>query len=424
MRVLLISANTEPINMPIIPVGLGAVAAATRDAGHEVHVVDLMNVGDTRPVVKDAIETLHPDVIGVSVRNIDDQNIRQPLFLLDQVKGVISDCRSLTDVPVVLGGAGYSVFPEAALAYLSADMGIQGEGEVAFSILLDRMEGGSDLSDVPGLYLAGSGLQGKRQFQKNLDLMPFADADLWTPPSSDDNDLYMPVQTRRGCPMNCSYCSTSCIEGSIIRKRSPEVVVDALARLVEKGFRRFFFTDNIFNIPPSYARELCSVIADRDLGIVGRCIIYPGKLDEALVKEMARAGCTEVALGFESGSERVLKSMNKKFTPEDVRRTCDMLADHGIFQMGFLLLGGPGETRASVEESVAFADSLPVNVMKIAPGIRIYPFTSLAKQALSEGMITPEDDLLFPKFYVAPELKDWLLEAASQYTAERPNWVT
>jgi radical SAM superfamily enzyme YgiQ (UPF0313 family) len=382
-----------------------------------------MNVGDTRLVVKDAIQTFHPDVIGISVRNIDDQNIRQPLFLLDRVKEVISDCRSLTDVPIVLGGAGYSVFPETSLAYLGADMGIQGEGEVAFPFLLDRMEHGSGLEDVPGLYLAGSGLQGKRQFQKNLDLMPLADADLWSPPSVDENDWYMPVQTRRGCPMNCSYCSTSCIEGSIIRKRSPKVVVDALARLVEKGFRRFFFTDNIFNIPPSYARELCRAIGDRDLGIVARCIIYPGKLEEALVKEMARAGCREVALGFESGSERMLKSMNKRFTPEDVRRTCDMLADHGIFQMGFLLLGGPGETRSSVEESVAFADSLPVNVMKIAPGIRIYPFTSLAKQALEEGMITPDDNLLFPKFYIVPELEDWLLEAVSQYMADRPNWV-
>ena len=115
--------------------------------------------------------------------------------------------------------------------------------------------------------------------------------------------------------------------------------------------------------------------------------------------------------------------MNKKFTPEDVRRTCNMLADQGIFQMGFLLLGGPGETKASVEESVAFADSLPVNVMKLAPGIRIYPFTSLAKRALDEGVITPEDNLLFPRFYVVRELKDWLLEAMSRYVAERPNWV-
>jgi radical SAM superfamily enzyme YgiQ (UPF0313 family) len=423
MRVLLISANTEPINMHTIPVGLGAVAAATRDAGHDAHLVDLMNVSSTRSIIKTSVDAFHPDVIGISVRNIDDQNMKKPQFLLDQVKAVIADCRSLSNAPIVLGGAGYSVFPESCLAYLHADMGIQGEGEIAFPLLLDRMKQGAGLSEVPGLYVAGSGLQGKRQFQKNLDLLPLPDVDLWTPPSAGQNNLYMPVQTRRGCPMNCSYCSTSRIEGSIIRKRSPKVVVDALVRLVEKGFRRFFFTDNTFNIPLTYARELCRAIADKDLDIVGRCIIYPGKIDDDLVREMARAGCTEVSLGFESGSERLLKLMNKRFTPQDVRRACDMLADHGIHQMGFLLLGGPGETKASVEESLAFADSLPVDMMKITAGVRIYPHTGLARKARAERVITPDDDLLFPRFYMVPELEDWLPEIVRAWMAERPHWV-
>lgn len=111
MRVLLISANTEPINMPIIPVGPGAVAAATRDAGHEVDLVDLMNVSDTGLVINNAVVAFQPDVIGISVRNIDDQNMEQPQFLLDQVKAVISDCRSFSNAPVVLGGAGYGRSP-------------------------------------------------------------------------------------------------------------------------------------------------------------------------------------------------------------------------------------------------------------------------------------------------------------------------
>jgi radical SAM superfamily enzyme YgiQ (UPF0313 family) len=165
-------------------------------------------------------------------------------------------------------------------------------------------------------------------------------------------------------------------------------------------------------------------MADRELDIAWRCIIYPGKIDEALVREMARTGCTEASLGFESGSKRMLKLMNKRFTPEDVRRTCDMLGGHGIHQMGFLLLGGPGETKASVEESLAFADSLPVDVMKITAGIRIYPYTALAKKALSEGVISPEDDLLFPRFYMVTELEDWLLETVNSWMAERPHWVT
>jgi radical SAM superfamily enzyme YgiQ (UPF0313 family) len=159
------------------------------------------------------------------------------------------------------------------------------------------------------------------------------------------------------------------------------------------------------------------------LDIVGRCIIYPGKIDEALVREMAKAGCREVALGFESGSGLMLKLMNKKFTPEDVRRTCDTLADHGIHQMGFLLLGGPGETKATVEESLVFADSLPVDMMKITAGVRIYPHTALARKARTEGVITPDDNLLFPKFYMVTELEDWLPDIVRDWMAERPHWV-
>ena len=218
MKVLLISANTEPINIPVIPVGLGAVAVATLNAGHEVDLIDLMSVSDTWLVIKEAMEKFQPDVIGISVRNIDDQNMEHPQFLLDQVKAVIADCRSFSNAPIVLGGAGYSVFPESSLAYLGADMGIQGEGEAAFPALLALMEQGADLSGTAGLYLSGLGLQGKRKFAKNLDLLPLPDADLWTPPASEDQELWMPMQTRRGCPMNCSYCSTSCIEGRRQRK--------------------------------------------------------------------------------------------------------------------------------------------------------------------------------------------------------------
>jgi radical SAM superfamily enzyme YgiQ (UPF0313 family) len=166
------------------------------------------------------------------------------------------------------------------------------------------------------------------------------------------------------------------------------------------------------------------MIAEKKLDMVWRCIIYPGKIDRDLVKDMARAGCTEVSLGFESGSERILKLMNKRFVPEDIRRASDMLADCGIHQMGFLLLGGPGETKESVEESLKFADSLRVNAMKVTAGLRIYPHTGLAKIALNEGKISPDDNLLFPRFYIVSELQDWLCEIVGHWMGERPHWVT
>jgi radical SAM superfamily enzyme YgiQ (UPF0313 family) len=92
--------------------------------------------------------------------------------------------------------------------------------------------------------------------------------------------------------------------------------------------------------------------------------------------------------------------------------------------MGFLLLGGPGETRESVEESLAFADSLELSSLKITAGIRIYPHTPLAKRAVEEGIILSEDDLLFPRFYLAKNLEGWLAETLKSWMAARSHWVT
>ena len=146
-------------------------------------------------------------------------------------------------------------------------------------------------------------------------------------------------------------------------------------------------------------------------------------MDEELVKNMAEAGCKEVSLGFESGSIKILRALNKNFQPKEVRRVSEMLRRYGIQRMGFLLLGGPEENRKTVEESLAFADSLDLEAMKITMGIRIYPYTHLAQIAIEEGVIAPDDDLLFPKFYMAPDLEEWLRSTVSDWMDGRPHWM-
>lgn len=425
MRVLLVSANTEKINMPVLPLGLACVAEATRSAGHEVKLVDLMDQQDTRIVLKDAVDEFRPEIVGISVRNIDDQCMENPGFLLDLVKDFVNDCRSLSDAPIILGGAGYSIFPESALAYLGADMGIQGEGEIAFITLLERLNQKADLSEIPGLYLPNQGIQAKVRFTKDLNQcpLPLPGTQHWTSLPSRNEELWLPFQTRRGCPLNCSYCSTPTIEGKVMRKHSPAGVVDAISRYVEVGFDRFFFVDNTFNLPSSYAKELCDQLMKAALNISWRCIVYPWRVDEELAEKMAEAGCKEVALGFESGSGKILRAMNKNFQPEDVRWISGRLNRYGIQQMGFLLLGGPEENRKTVEESLAFADSLDLEAMKITMGIRIYPYTHLARTSIKEGIIAPNDDLLLPKFYMTPGLDEWLRSTVSDWMDERPHWM-
>ncbi|MBW1902025.1 MAG: radical SAM protein [Deltaproteobacteria bacterium] len=425
MRVLLISANTETINMPVLPLGLACVAEATQAAGHDVKVVDLLGQEDTLASLKAAIQQSQPEIIGISVRNIDDQSMGSGVFLLDPVKEVVHACRSLSGAPIVLGGAGYSIFPQSALAYLEADMGIQGEGEKAFVTLLERLRQGADLSGIPGLYLPEKGIQGKVAHTKDLDTLslPLPGMDHWTVPKDKDLEIWLPFQTRRGCPMDCSYCSTATIEGRIMRKHSPARVIEAISQYVAVGMDRLFFVDNTFNLPRSYAKTLCKALVQANLGISWRCILYPNNADDELIELMAKAGCVEVSLGSESGSAEILRRLNKKFTPEDVRRISDSLKRHGISRMGFLLLGGPGETRKTVEESLAFADSLALEALKITMGIRIYPGTSLARTAVKEGMVSPDDNLLFPRYYMVKEIEDWLRETVNRLMAERPNWV-
>jgi radical SAM superfamily enzyme YgiQ (UPF0313 family) len=424
MRILLISANTEQINILPLPLGLNCVAVATRNAGHEVRLLDLMTRQDNRLSILEAIETFHPEVIGISVRNIDDQKMEGPRFLLDQVKKTVMDCRDLSRAIIVLGGAGYSIFPESVLDYLQADMGIQGEGEGIFPILLDRIRRGAGLTGTPGLYLRGLGLQGKRRFVKNLDTLPLADALISSLSVPNDQEIWMPVQTRRGCPMDCSYCSTSVIEGRSIRKRSPALVIEEIAGHVDAGFKRFYFVDNTFNIPLPYAKEICSKLMKSGLKTSFRCIIYPAKVDEEFIDLLSRAGCTEASLGFESGCERILRTMNKKYNPDTIFKTSEMLKAFGIKRMGFLLLGGPGETKESVEESLVFADSLRLDSLKITIGIRIYPYTTLAKVAVDEGVISPDDNLLLPRFYMVKGLDDWLHETVRVWMSDRPHWQT
>ncbi len=414
MRVLFISPNTERLTMPTLPLGLGMVAAAARRAGHQTCFLDLLGTLEPAAAVRQAISRFQPEVIALSIRNVDDQSMQDTRFLLEPVRDVVATCRGASPVKLVVGGAGYSIFPGAALAYLDADLGVCGEGEVVFPVLLGRLQRDQDVVGLPGVYVRGGRPPTTRIFAQDLDLLPLPEADLWASADPKDPEVWVPVQTRRGCPLACSYCSTPELEGTEVRMRSPSLVVEHVARVAEAGFLKLYFVDNTFNLPPSYALELCRRLAELRLDLVWRCILYPHQASEELVAAMARAGCVEVSLGFESGYPPVLRAMNKRFQPEEVREISRRLAVHGIRRMGFLLLGGPGETKESVDESLAFARSLGLEMLKVSVGIRLYPHTPLAQQAVEEGVVSPEDDLLVPRFYIRPGLEEYIRQVQGE----------
>lgn len=349
MRVLLISANTETINMPVLPLGMAFVARAAEDAGHEVSQINLMAEPEALKTLEERVQKVQPEIIGISVRNIDDQVSLKPRFLLDPVKAIIATCRQNSEAKIVLGGAGYSIFPGHALTYLAADMGIQGEGEQSFVTLLDRLKNDADLSSIPGLYHIDRNIANPPDTFKKIDQnhFPQPDRHIFSLENTGDEIIWLPFQTRRGCPLNCSYCSTPLIEGNTTRKRSADPIIEALSGYASAGFDHFFFIDNTFNLPPGYAKDLCDQMIEAGLNITWRCILYPGKVDEELVDKMVKSGCVEVSLGMESGSDSILRKMNKQYSTADVSHASDMLKKGGIRRMGFLLLGGPDRNQAN-----------------------------------------------------------------------------
>jgi radical SAM superfamily enzyme YgiQ (UPF0313 family) len=172
-------------------------------------------------------------------------------------------------------------------------------------------------------------------------------------------------------------------------------------------------------MPTSYDKEICRLIIHSGLNIDWRCIFYPDLVDDALIKRMAEAGCREVSLGFESCCARILKNMNKRFYPEDVsgagktQHPTDGVPDAGRSRRNSGV--GSREPRLCRFASPGY--------VKVSQGIRIYPHTTLAKIAVDEGRIAPDDHLLKPTLYIVREIENWLKETLKVRMAERPNWM-
>jgi len=422
MKVLFLSVAMPDLIMPTLPLGVVSVATAARAVGHDVRLLDLPAGSDLAAAVAGAVADFAPDAIGLAVRNIDDQSMAGTRFLLDPLATVVSACRACSGAPVILGGAGYSMYPERLLEWLDADIGIKGDGEAALPAVLDHLGMGVEVSMVKGVYVRGRAPVKTACAVPDMSRLVQPDADLWPCSEQERAGLWLPFQTRRGCAFGCSYCSTASIEGTTLRSRDPKIVAGHIRRHYEAGFRRFYCTDNTFNLPADYARDLCHVLAKSALPVSWSCIVYPYRVGEELVADMARAGCAEVALGFESGSPAMLKSMNKRFSLFDVRHAARLFHKQGIRLNGYLLLGGPGETRETVHESLEFAGSLPLDFLKITTGIRIYPATALAAAAVSEGVIGHDDDLLYPRFYLAKGLDGWIQDEIARWAESRPRW--
>lgn len=429
MRVLVISLNSSRLITPPFPLGPASLVAALGPE-HPFRVVDFMFDPEPRQKVLAVLEDFRPELIALSLRNIDNQDSRYPEFFFPEARDFTRWLRTHTRAPLVLGGSAFSIFPRELLDYLEADMGMVGEGELSFRALADSYPGG-DWTTVPGLVW-----QDRGQWRENpqtvvdLDALPDPALEYFTPVLYHEarGSAKMPgvvtIQSRRGCPMRCRYCTTARLEGIRVRTRAPEKVAALMAGGFHRwGLRRFYFVDNIFNHPREYARRLCRAIQQLHLPLEWSCLINPAFPDEELFYLIREAGGYQVQVGNESGSDLVLTNLGKRFSRGQVEETLTLLQHVGLPYNCFLLLGGPGETPATVRESVELLERYTPFMVNLTVGIRIYPHTALCEQAMAEGVIAPGDNLLWPHFYLSAAVADWIWDYLKDVISRHPNWI-
>ena len=412
-RVLLVSTNRERQPYPVVPNGLACVASALDSAGHDVRFADLCFATDPVASALSAARDFRPDVIGVSVRNIDNSDAIALRHYTPEAREVMGALRrAAPTAKVIAGGAAFGVAPEALFRDLGVDYAVAGDGERASVALVNALHSGAPVEALPGLVRDRDGTvvftpPGE---DADLDSLPRPALHRWIDLARyQRHGATIPIQTKRGCVYKCVYCTYRNVEGWGYRTRDPELVADEIEELnAQAGVHHFDFVDSTFNSPPGHAMQVCEAIERRKLRVrLDTTNFTPATASTELLGAMRRAGFRTLGISAESASDAVLEKLQKGFTAAKVREVAERVERHGIRTLWIFLVGGPGETEQTVEETLAFArwrlergDAVYTTV-----GLRIYPGTTLHRIAIAEGVVPAGSTLLDPTFYFSSSLQ-------------------
>jgi radical SAM superfamily enzyme YgiQ (UPF0313 family) len=424
MRVLLVSPNREVSPDAVFPLGLASVAAVLTSRGLTVKGTDLCFHPDWRAVLEQDLDSFCPDCIGLSIRNLDNVSYPRSIAYLPFVKEVVQVCRSRSGAPIVLGGSGFTLLPERVLQYLAADYGIVGEGEQALVDLLAGLFPGAPGEGAPapsGSQTAGGVL--RRGEPVDVNQQPWPDRKLFAAEAYRKRGALANVQTKRGCPFECIYCTYPLIEGRPIRARQPAAVIGEIKALADQGLDYIFFVDNNFNFPVEHAGAICREIIREKVPIRWTAYVNPGFMTDALGEVMKAAGCGGLEFGLDTASPAQLPRLGKNFSLDQIREAARICRGKEIPCCFSLLLGGPGETPATVEETLAEVEALEPTAVICMTGIRIFPGTRLAQISREEGLLPAGWDPLEPVFYLAAPVRDTLESRLRAFSENHLNWV-
>jgi radical SAM superfamily enzyme YgiQ (UPF0313 family) len=434
-KILFINANLmKPV---VTPVAIDYLAQAVEEKGFTPEILDLAFAADPEEELQRYLRKSEYLLIAITVRNIDDSYLASQDFCLQRTKGIIDQIQGRTAAPLVLGGVGFSIRPESALSYCGVEMGVKGEGEWSLPRLAERLAERKDFRDIPGVIF-----KKKENYHHN----PVRYGSLYNLCLSRrealDNPRYLReggmvgFETKRGCDQKCIYCADPLSKGRIIRWRSPQDVAAELAHLYQKGVDHFHTCDSEFNLPASQAIEVCKEIVKKQLNEKIRWYAYasPTPFGEELASWMKRAGCVGIDFGVDHGNDQMLRRLGRTHNAADIERTSRLACQHGFALMFDLLLGGPGETRETIRETIELMKKTSPDRVGISLGVRLYRGTALTRKVVREegwglknknlhGAIPGNEEMLQPIFYLSAGIGDDVEEFIEKQIAGDPRFL-
>ncbi len=400
MKILLVSTNITDTPYPVYPLGMGMIAAALEAAGYQTLQYDFMQHDASLETLQTFVREKQPDIIGLSIRNIDNVNLANEQRYIHIARDIVQGLKNVTEAPLILGGSGFSLMPEAILDACGADYGIVGEGE---NLMVDFVRNAAH----------------KRFPSQPILRAPPALRGIQIPPANYDrrimryylkNGKTASIQTKRGCTHKCAYCSYPLLEGSHIRCRDPRAVVDDIRRVIDEyGANMVFFTDSVFNDDAGHYLDVLRAMKKRGVRTPWVAFLKPERFDDETLSLMIDTGLRAVELGSDAPTDTTLRGLAKSFTFADIVACNRQLTAHGVAVAHYYMFGGPDETPDTVREGINNIVSLENSVAFMFMGIRILPATPLEQRAIRDGLIPPTGNLLEPVYYLAPGIdKDWL----------------
>jgi radical SAM superfamily enzyme YgiQ (UPF0313 family) len=362
-----------------------SMGAVLQEQGMEVEVLDLLSTRYSQKKIEDRLARYRPDLIGITSVTM---NFPSAVRILQTCKALMPDAAT------VIGGPHATFTAEETLqSFPEVDLVVRGEGEETIQELAAALERKQTLAKVKGLTFRHNGSIVRtedRPFIQDIDRLPLPDRTLF--PISRYLAMRVPasVLTSRGCPTGCSFCVGYRMTGRKGRFRNPLRVVDEIEAARRLGFEEVCIDDDLFTRNRRHVTAICDEILKRGLKLKLYIFARVDTVDESLLRKLKEAGCAMICFGLESGNQRILDLANKRATVERARRAVELSKAAGISPLGSFILGLPGETRETMEETVSFAQSLgiPHGFHLLSP----FPGTRIREKASEYGIKILTDD--------------------------------